>query len=578
MQLFIRPRLIAALAVILMLASCSKTNKQGKMVPKEAGFVLHIDGKSLSEKINLEELKQMDWYKQLMNELRSDTTGTELMKKLRDNNLSSGIDSLSDFIFFGEKKGVVGMNLVFEGGLRDAKTFENFLKSVYPEGIISKDGDISMMPVKGQALVTWNNERFVVGMQDPGMGSMYSMGEDSVKNEMKDAAFSPVLASYCKKIYSLKDDENLSKDEKFTGLVKTEGDMHLWLNTEKLMNGSPQMGMLNMIKMDKFTTGNISTFTLNFEKGKISVKSKGYAGKELSELFSKYSGGSINTDMIKNIPTKDLVGIFAFHFKPEGVRELIKLTGMDGFIDLMISQQGFTIDDFVKANKGDIMIAITDLSIKRDSTSYRGFDGKMQTNVSEEPTAKFLFAAAIDNKESFNKLIQAAKTALPGNSGNPMSYNSNGSYFALGDSPDYIAKYLAGGNKTEPAYLSKISGNPIGAYVDLQKILQAFHTPSTTDSLGKLMLEESLKIWEDVTLTGGDYSGGGYNQTLEINLVDKNTNSLRQLFQYTMTLAKLENEKRKKLDIDASVSDIQLEEVKKGVPPPPPPVVPAKKK
>lgn len=36
-------------------------------------------------------------------------------------------------------------------------------------------------------------------------------------------------------------------------------------------------------------------------------------------------------------------------------------------------------------------------------------------------------------------------------------------------------------------------------------------------------------MWDDVYMKGGSYSGGGITQTMEINLIDKNTNSLKQL-------------------------------------------------
>ena len=59
------------------------------------------------------------------------------------------------------------------------------------------------------------------------------------------------------------------------------------------------------------------------------------------------------------------------------------------------------------------------------------------------------------------------------------------------------------------------------------------------------ILDGSLKMWDNVTITGCDYSGGGINQLLEINMVDKNTNSLKQLFKYLVTMGALAKEKQK---------------------------------
>ncbi len=555
MQLRFRTQLLTAIAATLLLVSCSKTNKQGKMIPKEAGFVIHWNSKSLAEKVSLAEIKETDWYKHMMEEVSADSTAPEFVKKLHDNIQHNGIDSLADLIFFGVNNLEEGMKLVVEGGLKDAKMFETFLKNVYPEGSIGKEGDISVMPVKDKAVVTWNNERFVVGIQAPSMGGGYSMGKDYGTDHAKDSSASSQLAAYCKKLYTLKDDENLTKDEKFTGLMNTEGDVHAWVNIEKLMGNSlpmEAMGAMSMMKLDVFTKGNISTYTASFDKGKISVRSKGYSGKELEEVLKKYSGGSINTDMLKNIPSQDIAGVFAFHFKPEGLKELVKLTGMDGLADLLLVRQGFTIDDFVKANKGDIMISVSDLTMKKDTFRFEGLGGKKETDIHDEPDAKIIFSASINDKDAFSKLIRAGKEQM-GNE-EKISYNSNANYFAIGNNADVISKYLAGG-KNEPSFLSKLSGSAMGAYVDIQKILKAFESEAAKDSIGKKMWDESQKMWDNATLTGGDFSDGGYNMLYEVNLMDKDSNSLKQLVKYSMKMSALEREKMKQMEASFKLED-----------------------
>ncbi len=551
MQLHYRTKLLGAIAALLLFASCSKSNKQGKMVPKDAGFVLEMDGKSLSQKINMQELKQSDWYKQVVTEFKSDSMQSDFMKKIQDNTLVSGVDSLSDFIFFGDNSSLDGMKLVVEGGLKDAKAFESYLKMVYPEGSVSKNGDISVVAIKDKAVITWNNEKFAFGLITPSMNGMNSMGKNYGMGDNKDSANSTKLITYCKNLYSLKDDSSLAKDEKFSDLMNTDGDIHAWVNIEKLMGASIPMGALSMMKMDAFTQGAISTYTASFDKGKITIKSKGYSGKELSELYKKYSGGSINTDMLKNIPSQNVVGVFAFHFKPEGLKELIKLTGLDGFANLFLSREGMTTDDFIKANKGDIMLSVSDLAMKKDSFSYTGSDGIMHTTYSENPDSKFIFSAAIDDKDAFNKLVNVVK----GQAGkqDKVYYNSNANYFAIGNDENMISKYLAGA-KNDQSFIGKISGNAIGVYVDIQKILKALEPQAAKDSVNKLVWDESVKVWDNITVTGGDYSGGGYNMMMEINLLDKNTNSLMQLFKYSVRMAELEKEKMKKAATDYNFS------------------------
>ena len=583
MKLRFSTPLITAFAALLLLASCSKTNKEGRMVPKEAGFVLHINSKSIFEKLNVAELKQTDWYKQMMEELHKDSAAPEFAKKLHENLSTSGIDSTADMIIFGQKGTNDRMNVVFEGGLRDATMFETFLKNIYPKGSVVKDGETQSMAIMDHAVVTWDKEKFAMGILSPEMGrGMHDMGrpdfdsmpggprvpDNSVVNtESPDLA---EITMYCKNLFTLKEDNSLSKDEKFTDLMKTEGDIHAYISIDNLIGGADlPLGMLSMIKLDAFTKGNIATYTANFDKGKITVKARNYMGKELSDLVKKYSGGKVNTDMIKNIPSENVVGVFAFHFKPEGLKELVKLSGVGPIIDLMLMRQGgFGVDDFVKANKGDVLLLFSDLKMKTDSTVNVDAKGKKQKPiVFSEPDVKVLFSAAIDNKEAFNKLISIGKT-MSESENDKMHYKTNDKYFAIGNDATMVDQYIAGGNHNQP-FLDKISGNAIGGFADIQRILKAVEPGAGKDSLDKQMWSESVKMWDNAVLTGGDYSGGGYNQQFELNLMDKNTNSLKQLFQYTMTMSAIENKRVKKIGAEYNLHFPEVDSTKTKMPPPP---------
>jgi len=52
-------------------------------------------------------------------------------------------------------------------------------------------------------------------------------------------------------------------------------------------------------------------------------------------------------------------------------------------------------------------------------------------------------------------------------------------------------------------------------------------------------------MWQDAIVTGGTYKDHAIDFQFEINLVDKNTNSLKQLNQYINTIYKIQAEKKK---------------------------------
>lgn len=532
-----RTWILPAFAAIVLLASCNKSNKQGKFIPKDAAVVLHINGESLNSKLPWDEVKK----NALFEKIYSDSSLPSFMKPILDNPGNSGIDIKSDLIFFAQKDSTGGI-IVFEGTLKDAAKFKTFNLEALKGSLSEKDG-ISFVS-KAPVIAGWNKDKFVYVIDAPQMNRNKKYRDDDI---VTTEAVPRDLMVSCKAIFDLKESNSLGTDDKFSSLMKKEGDVHLWLNTEQLYEGMDGMEALRMIKMDKFYTGNIMTATAGFDNGKINLNYKTYAGKDLDAIFKKYSGGQLDETMLKQIPSKDVAAVFALHFKPEGIKELVELSGMEGLINIGLMAFGFTMDDFIKANKGDIMVAVTDIKSMDDSVVLKGMNGKDVTfhNNSVEP--HILFAASIGDKDAFNQLIRAGKKMSReemDSAGMRISYNTNSKYFAIGNSKSDVEKYLGTSNNTAD-YISHITGNPIGGYVNLQYIMQATKAELTSDSSGKLMYDASIKMWDNIYLKGGDYSDGGLSYDIEINLLDKTTNSLKQLNNYLSVVGPVMDDKRK---------------------------------
>ena len=531
-----RTRLLPVLALLLLLASCSKSNKQGKYIPEDVIFAIHINGKSINSKLPWEEVKKIS----LFEKIYSDSSLSPLMKSILDNPENSGIDIGSDMVIFVQMDSAGGL-AAFQGSLKDAEKFKKFnLEASKGAEVTEKDGIqfISRSPV----IAGWNKEKFVYMTGVPGMKS-----QSMIQFDENEDPKTRNLASSCKAIFDLKEKNSLGSNEKFTDLMKKEGDLHFWLNTEQLYKNAGGMGAMEMINMDKFLKGNINVGTANFENGKINLNYKSYMGKDLTAVFKKFSSGSINEDMLKRIPSKDVAAVLALHFNPDGIKELVTLTGFEGIINMGLMTMGFSIDDFVKANKGDIMIALMDIRSKKDSLAFIGRDGKRSFNYYSTTEPDYLFTASIGDKDAFNKLIRAFKKMTkdkmePDDS--TVSYNSNDKYFAFGNSKSNVDTYL-GSSTNSFDFISKIAGNPMGGYVNLQYIMKSMNNEIVKDSSSKIIYDASLKFWDNIFLKGGNYADGGFSYDIEINLVDKNNNSLKQLSQYMGLIGEVMTNKMK---------------------------------
>jgi len=467
------------------------------------------------------------------------------VKQILDNPEKIGIDLNGSLIFFVAKNSGPDGELVLEGSIKNGDDFAAFNKTMDSSATVKKDGDLNMLTLHDKAVVAWNDKHFVYAFDAGDAKSRFNPMPGGNFNQSNVAPLvdrSVTLSSLCKNLFSLKSDSSLAGSEKFTNLLKEKGDIRAWINSEEIMKSSSSLGMLGMLKLDVFFKDNVSTYTVNFDKGKIDISHKGYAGKEFSDFLKKYSGGSINTDMIKAIPSQNVLGVLAMNYKPEAIKDLIKLIGMDGMLNSYSDKIGFNLDDFVKANKGDLMLAFTDLSVKKETSS----DSTMPSST--KPDFNVLFSVSIGDKASFQKLVDAGKTISGemGRNDTSIAYGQNDKVFAITNHQHFLNDYLAGKANNKYDFLDKLNGHAVGAYIDIHKILSALSTEKMDDPDHKQIMDESLNLWNNIYVTTGDFKDGALTGQTEINLIDQNTNSLKQLNHYFDTIAKVIKEKKDK--------------------------------
>jgi hypothetical protein len=533
-------KLIVAAAVI-MLASCGKKNKEGRMVPKEAGIVVHVNGQSLSKKISWNEIKE----NALLKEAFADSSVPASLKAVLDNPENSGIDISGDMIFFIVKDSLGGY-ITVEGTLKDENSFKKFITGINEsKGSTSEKDGINYLS-SAPSCTGWNKEKFVLLADLPAMRGM----DELTKRMQRDSIYIPPVVSgrdvlaACRNIFSLGEKNSLATDSRFTQLMNDNGDLHLWMNAGEFYNSS-MFGQIPFVNIDKLYKGNITAATMNFDNGKIQLAARNYYGDEMTKLYKKYSGGKVDEDMLKRMPGKDVLMMFALNFKPEGLKEFVKLLGVDGFLSLGLKDTGFTFDDFLKANKGDVMIGVSDLKMQGDTTQYLIQD-ETALPAAPKPEFNFIFSAAIGDKDAFNKLIAAGNKIgyrFMDAQKPPVAYSSNGKYFALSNTKENADKYLSTSNNFD--FMGKITGDAFGGYINLQGVMKALGSQGIKDSLGKIAYDASLNLWDNATMKGGEMDGEAVKSSFEINLMDKNSNSLTQLNKYFAKLGEIYQQKRK---------------------------------
>ena len=250
-----------------------------------------------------------------------------LAQKILDDPENSGIDTKSPLVFFMKKQGKGGYG-VFEGTLKNATAFESFLKTAVKTGEVKKEGDWSYMTSTDKGVVSWDKSKFAFIVDMPMLGMSGSFAYASM-NESKFSSDS--LKKFVTGVLNLENKNSLGDDERFTSMIKENGDVHIWVNTEQLYSGMVG-GVLSMMKMNTLLQGNVSASALSFDEGKISMKTKQYYGKEVSDLIKKYEPKAVSSDLVNRIPSQNVIGALVMNYPPEGLKAFLTLAGFDGRI------------------------------------------------------------------------------------------------------------------------------------------------------------------------------------------------------------------------------------------------------
>lgn len=518
---------MAVIFTTALFSSCGSKNELAKSIPSDAIVVMHFNTGSLLEKLPWSEVKSTAWFQAMA----ADTSAPDWAKKLLENPEATGINMEKGIVFFIANNADNKLFFVVQGSLESTEEFLQFNKSLEGGAVVETDG-MNTIVLNGKAVACWkgNDFMYIAGGFDP--------DEVSPREVLRGNDIEPgrvdALTGYCSQLFSLPADSSLAGDERFASLIAEKGDAHAWFNLESAMNMSPQMGMLGMLKLDDLIHGTRSGYTATFENDAIVVDHKYYASEKMLELIKKYKGSEVNATMIHNIPSKDITGLLTLNFKPQGLEEIMKLIGVDGFINMALGSAGITLEIIANAMNGDLVISVSDLKVSSDS-------------MSTDPDLNFLISMGIGNKESFQKVQDALHKLLPEMGREKIYMDKNDEIFAFGNDSSFVKTFLSGSQKNTPEFSKEFEGHPFGFFLDLQKILTVVEQ-ETHDSLKEAAVQKSLNFWDEIISTGGGINNNAFTSTTEIRLMNKEPNSLRQLNQYINALYLIEEAREDKME------------------------------
>jgi hypothetical protein len=466
-------------------------------------MVVYLDGKSITSKADWKDLLQADWFRR-QKQMTKDSFDRQLIEEPE----KSGVDLKSNFIYFTHKTDFVTYT-VFEGHLKNSSAFEKLLQEKNSGKKIEDGGDFNFMDVDNSNLISWTGSKFLYISGQQLMNANGSVGLDSLK-------------AYASALYDLKKEASIESNEKYSALLKETGDIHFWASSADALS-EVQVGPIPVIAASAMMQGSITTGTINFENGKIVTQSKQYLNPTLSKLIERYNPKPLTADLLSHV-SPGASFVIAMNYHPQLIKDFLRVSGTESTADETLEDYDLTFDELLMSTKGEILITASELG------PQQGSEEELEDDIFPFG-GKLLFAASINNDSSFKKAEAIIKQPFP-----DAATRIQNNWFLVGNSTATINQFFSSNNNT--AVIQKLSGHPLGIYIDIKKGLEQWNIHGFDSSLLK-QIEISKKFWRDVVSTGGDFTNGALRFETTVNLADQSTNSLKQLAKYSMEMSAL---------------------------------------
>jgi hypothetical protein len=484
--------------------SCRNSKSKELTVPTDASTVVLIKGASINSKASWNDLMKADWFRR-----EKEMSADSFDKQLLEDPENSGVDLKSDLIYFSHRKDFTTYSVI-EGKLKDASDFEKFLSHKNSGKKTEDAGDFNFMLIDKSDIITWSNSKFIYISGEQSIGPGTSVPIDSLK-------------TYASSLFDLKKENSIESNENYSSLLKETGDIYFWSKTADALSNF-QFGPLPVIAASAMMQGSITAGTINFENGKVVIKSKQYLNATLSKLIQNYASRPLSSDVLSHVSPGASI-VIAMSYDPQLIKDFLKVSGTESTTNKFLEDYGLKLDDLLHASKGQILMTASELGPQATSENDEMADDIFPFG------GNLLFAASANNDSTFKKLGTAIKQVFP-TAINQLQNN----WFLVGSSTATVNQFFSAGSNSIVS--EKLNGHPLGIYIDIQKGLQQWNVHGLDSSLLQ-QIELSKSFWGDIVSVGGEFKNGSVNFETNINLADKSTNSLRQFAKYSEQMSKL---------------------------------------
>lgn len=459
-------------------------------VPENSSMVVGINLKSLMEKADMDAVKEMEFYKDMVAEAARQQG--ETMAKILENPEKSGIDLNENAYFFMDMEGKEQNGLIgFTFKIADEGDFETLVKE---SDMDAEKGKGYQYAVNNESVVAWNGTIGFVGT----IADKY--GDDKEVGKMLGKVFN--------------NKSSIANNSKASKALGGNHDINYYFSSSSLVDMfEDQLAMGEMfISKEDLRNNQFSGYT-DFKKGEIVSIGNSDLSKGLKSDLKMIFGEGSETDFSEYLPGNNVVMLMTGKLNFAGINQLLKDKGVNGLANMQLNSVGLTTDDIAKAIDGDMAIV---MNAEKDSDEPAGVmtlkigDRKALDEILNKAEAMGIIKSNGKNNYAIGGFgMPSAKIMI------------DGKVMIISNDMDYMAKMEKGGlSKSERVSRStyKDTKGVFGMYMDYSNAADGFAGLNPMDMN-----------------TGGmetmQYSIGWGESTSKITMADKSKNALQVLIE-----------------------------------------------
>ncbi|RLD68197.1 MAG: hypothetical protein DRI84_00285 [Bacteroidetes bacterium] len=374
---------------MLFIASCSSKKSSLTAIPKDAGFVMVVDGAALTAKSGVQDFTQTKAYKKLISEMTEEELSnlSEFDYILKDSK-ESGLGINEEFIVFtkiSEGEPIVGLNLLIVDKAKLDALMKSIMEREDVDVEIVEDADIStMLLADNEGVFAWNNTQFLVLAHE-------DLAAEALVNEAK-----ALLKQGAK--------ESISSNSVYADFYAKKKDVSIWFDYDMIFKNMPPAQQMMLTSQLPFNmSGSSFNAYINFEKGKVVAEYESVLNDEMKDFIKDYKfiNDDFDVDVLKLMPETSFANMEMsinfydyYHMFMDMYKE--KQVDTEMYTKQVEQELGMSIDDILNSFSGEIAFSLHGVQFaEKIVPEFKIVDGEYKMTYDTINAPELMYSAVI---------------------------------------------------------------------------------------------------------------------------------------------------------------------------------------